>query len=97
MCGTQIGDPVPAEYTFDADYDIFDEREDQFEKQFRIGLDILMNPNFAFLVDDTDVHFPGVQVDTAVVCVLLIVEFHRFASFFLGKWMLAVTSLYRHK
>jgi hypothetical protein len=34
-----------------------------------------MNFNFAAVTDDTDVHFSGVQVDPAVVFVLLLVYF----------------------
>jgi len=36
--------------------------------------------------DDADVHFSGVQIDTAIVLVLLIVESHDVASFSWGLW-----------
>jgi hypothetical protein len=44
-------------------------------------MDILMQPGFALLVDDADVHFSSVQIDTAVELVLLFVEPHGVASF----------------
>ena len=37
-------------------------------------------------IDDADVHFSGVQVDTAIVLVLLIVKSHGVASFGWGLW-----------
>jgi hypothetical protein len=40
-----------------------------------------MNRGFAFLIEDTDIHFSGVQVNIAVVLVLLVIEFHGLASF----------------
>jgi hypothetical protein len=76
VIGAQIGDPIPAKYAFNADNDVIDKWEYDFKKQFRVGLDILVNPGLSLLIDDTDVHLSCVQVDTAIVLVLLIVEPH---------------------
>ncbi len=47
VIGAKIGQ-APAEDTFDADNNIFDEGKDQFEKQFRVGFfDILMDNDFS--------------------------------------------------
>jgi hypothetical protein len=40
-----------------------------------------MNHCFAFLIENTDVHFSGMQIDAAVILVLLVVKSH-IASFF---------------
>jgi hypothetical protein len=78
---TNVGKPVPAEYTFNADSHVIQIWEDQFKEEFRIRFDILMHFSFPFLIDDADVHFSSVKIDTAIVLVLLIVEFHNLASF----------------
>jgi hypothetical protein len=77
--GNALG--VPAGDTFNADDDIFDEREHQFEKVFRVGFDIQVNDHFAFNVQDADIHFSGVQIDTAVIFVLPAIKFHDVPPF----------------
>jgi hypothetical protein len=77
--GNALG--VPAEDAFDTDDDVFDEGKHQFEKAFRIGFDIQVNDHFAFTIQDADIHFSGMQIDTAVILVLLIVEFHGVPPF----------------
>jgi hypothetical protein len=77
----KVSDPIPAEYAFRANDDIVEEWENQFEKQFGFGFDVFVDFCFPFLVKDTDVHFSGMQVDTAIVLMLLIVESHSIASF----------------
>jgi hypothetical protein len=79
--GTQIGDPIPAEDAFDAHNDVLLEGRNQFEKKIRISFYVLMNPDFSFLVNNADIHFSGVQIDTTVVFMLFVVEFHNLASF----------------
>ena len=59
MIGTKVGEPVPTKDAFDADDNVFDEGEDQFEEQFGIGLDILVEEHRSFMVQYADVHFPG--------------------------------------
>jgi hypothetical protein len=81
VLGAQIGNPVPAKDTLDTDDDVFQEGEDQLKKYLALGGDIFMQPGFAFLVDDADIHFPGVQIDAAVELMLLFVKSHGVASF----------------
>jgi hypothetical protein len=81
VLSAQIGDPVPAKDALDTDDDVFQEGEDQLKKQLGLGGDILMQPGFALLVDDADVHFASVQIDAAVKLVLLFVKSHGVASF----------------
>lgn len=77
--GNALG--VPAKDAFNTDNDVFNEREDYFEESFRIGFDILVNNDFPIFCQDTDIHFSGMQIDAAVILVLLIVKFHGVASF----------------
>jgi hypothetical protein len=78
---TKISKPVPAENAFNPDNDVFKEGKDQFEKEFGIGFDVFMDDDLSLVVQDTNVHFPGMQVDTAIVLVLLIVKFHAMPPF----------------
>jgi hypothetical protein len=71
VIGAQIGQPVPAEDTFDADNDIFDKGKHQFK----------VDDHFALTVQDADIHFPGMQIDTAVILVLPVVKFHGVPPF----------------
>ena len=81
MSSTQIRKPVPAKNAFDSDSNVIDIGENYLEKQFRIGFDILVNMDFTFLIEDTDLHFPGMKIDTAIVLVLLTVKSHNLTSF----------------
>ena len=48
-----------------------------------IGFDVSVHSGFSFLVENADIHFSGVQIDTAIVCVLFGVKSHQLASFLL--------------
>ena len=61
--------------------DGFDEGKDPFEKQFRIGFDILMENDFSLMIEDADIHFSGMKIGTAVILMQLIVKFLGMASF----------------
>jgi hypothetical protein len=79
--GTKVSEPIPAKDAFNADGNVIEVGKDQLEKQFRIGFDVLVDFYFSFVIDNADIHFSSVQVDAAVVIVLLVVEFHGLASF----------------
>jgi hypothetical protein len=81
VLGTKISKPVPAKYAFNADDDVIKVRKDQLEKQLWVGFDVLVNKDFAVAIDSADIHFTSVQVDTAIVVVLLLVKSHDVASF----------------
>jgi hypothetical protein len=91
----QIGQPVPAKHTFDTDSDVVQIRENQVKKHLGVGFDVLMHLYFVFSVNDANVHFTGMQIDPAVVLMLLFVKSHRLASFRFGKFLLWETILYR--
>ena len=74
--GAEIGEPVPGEHALDGNDEFFVVRGDSFEKRLRRGPEVLVQPDLAGLVEDADVHRAGVEVDAAVVPVLLGVEAH---------------------
>jgi hypothetical protein len=76
LFNTEIGDPVPGEHTLYSDHDVLLEGGDDTKKGFRVGIDILMNPDVAPGIHDTDEHFFGMQVDSTIEFVLLGVKFH---------------------
>jgi hypothetical protein len=81
LLDTEIGDPVPSEHAFDSDHDVLTEGSKGTEKSFRVCVDILMNPDIASGIKDTDKHISGMQVDSTIKLVLLGVEFHMASSF----------------
>jgi hypothetical protein len=81
MLGTEIRQPVPAKDAFHADHQVIQVGKDQLKEKLRVGFDILVHFDLPALADDADIHFSGVQIDPAVMFVLLGVESHGLASF----------------
>jgi len=78
---TEISDPVPGEHAFDSDHDVLAEGSNGMEKSFRVGVDVMMNPDIAPGIKDADKHVFGMQVDSTIILVLLGVKSHRASSF----------------
>jgi hypothetical protein len=76
FCSTQISEPIPGEDTLDGHHQSVTIRGNGLEERFRSCFHIAVQQNFAVVAHDTDVHAPGMQVDTAVKGVLLGVESH---------------------
>ena len=81
VLSAQVSRPVPAKDTFHPYGNVLEVRENQLEKGFRVGFDIFVHFGFALLVQDADVHFASVQINAAVILMLLSVEYYRLASF----------------
>jgi hypothetical protein len=81
LLGTEVSKPVPREDTFDRDDDIIPIRGNGPEQRVWTGFHILVYQNLTGLVQDTDVHRPGVQVDPTIRLMLLGVESHEVSSF----------------
>jgi len=79
----EVGDPVPAEEALDAHDEISAVGLKDPKEVFRIGPNVLMDLDFAVLGEDADVHVARMQVDPAVVFVLLVVESHLGPPWFL--------------
>jgi len=73
----EVGDPVPAEEALDGDDEVLAVRLEGFEQLVALAGELAMEEGLAFLVEDAEVETLGVQVDAAVVLVLLGVESHR--------------------
>ena len=63
----EISYPASAKDAFNPCDDVVNIGEYEFEKQFRIGADVLMYFHFSLFVQDTDVHFPGMRIDAATM------------------------------
>ena len=81
LLDTEIGDPVPGEHAFDSNHDVLTEGSNDTEKSFLVCVDVLMNPDVATGIEDTDKHILGMQVDAAIEFVLFGVEIHMASSF----------------
>jgi hypothetical protein len=72
----EVGDPVPGKDAFNGNDDVLTIRGDGFQKYVGISFDVPMQNDFPFLVEDAEVHRPGVKIDTTVKFVLLGVKSH---------------------
>jgi hypothetical protein len=76
LLSAQIGEPIPGEDALHSHCDIFSVRGDGLEKEVRVSGHVSVQNDLAVLVQDAQVHGPGVQIDSTVVSVLLGVESH---------------------
>jgi len=79
-----IRNPVSGEDTFYSNNYIRSVRFDSFEKGFLISFHVTVKNNFSIRTDDTEIHYPGVKVDAAVILVCGSIEPHWVSSL-LGK------------
>ena len=77
FASAQVGQPVPGEHALDGDDEIVAERHDGLQEGLRSALDVPVEQDLAVLIEDTEVHGLRMQVDSAVVLVVLSVESHR--------------------
>src|SRR5262249_12376381 len=73
----QIGQPVPAEEALAGDHQAIAERGNGFEKSSRLRGHFLVQDDSAGVVENAQVHCPGVQIDSAIKCVRLLVKTHH--------------------
>jgi hypothetical protein len=73
----EIGDPVPGEHALGADDEVVAIGLDGPQQRFRPAGEALVEDGLTGLVDDAQVHRPGVQVDATVEWVLSLVESHH--------------------
>lgn len=74
---TEVGEPVPGEHALGGHGDILAVGSDDPEERLRTGAEVLVDLDVSGLVEDTEVEGAGVEIDTAVVPVLLGVGSHR--------------------
>ena len=78
--GAQVGEPVPGEDALDGDDEVLPVGGDRLEEGLRAGLHVAVQEDLTGLVEDAEVHGSGVQIDSAVVAVLLGVKLHGLSS-----------------
>ena len=77
--GAEVGEPVPGEDALDGDDEVVAIGRDYLEERFGVRRQVLVDEHLAVAVEDADVHGLGVQIDAAVVAVLVRVESHWFS------------------
>ncbi len=81
-----VRQPIPAKYAFNADNFLFNIGENRSKKisesVLMLWFDTLVYQDLTILCDNNDIHFSGVQIDSAVILMLLIVKFHRQACLY---------------
>jgi len=73
----EVGKPVPGEEAFHGDDDVLAVRGDDLEEGLRSGGHVLVHEHVPRGVEDADVHGACMQIDSAVVSVMLCVESDR--------------------
>src|SRR5919198_4514846 len=81
--GAQICEPVPRKDALHRNRDVFSVRGNRLKESLWTAGHVSVRENLALGVQDTDVHRSGVQIDSAVVSVLLSIEFHIEVSSFI--------------
>ena len=76
----QVGQPVPGEHALGRDDEIGAVRRDRLEECGRGGGDVPVHEHLAGGVEDAEIHRLHVQIEPAVILVLVVVESHRSSS-----------------
>jgi hypothetical protein len=80
LLGAEVGQPVPGEDAFDANHQVLPVGCNSLEKGLRCCLHIPMQKGLSILIQDADVHGPGMQVKATVEFVLFDVKSHHEAA-----------------
>jgi hypothetical protein len=81
LFSAEISDPVLGEHTLYSNHDVLLEGSDEAKKCFWVCMDVLVNPDVAPSIQDTDEHVFGMKVDSTIKLLLFGVEFHMASSF----------------
>jgi hypothetical protein len=77
----QIRYPVPGKHALDTHDDVFNIGKYDLKENLGIGLDIFVQNDFTMIIKNTNIHLSCMQIDSAVVSMLLGVESHCGTSF----------------
>src|SRR6266498_2728897 len=77
---TQVSQPIPREETFDRDDKIITIRRNDLEEGLGACLKVLRSQDLPIVVQDADVHRPGVEIDAAVCLMLCGGKAHEVSS-----------------
>lgn len=97
LFSTGICDPVPCKHAFRGNYDAFAERLNDLYKYFPVGFDVLVKTYFLRRIENTDIHFFGMQVDSTIKFVLFGIRFHRASPPLDSVWLTCGTQPYHIK
>ena len=73
---TQVRQPLPRKHTFHADDEVLFIGSNDPQKGFRRRRHIFVDEFGAVLIEDTDVHGAGMEIDATIMFMLLCVEIH---------------------
>jgi len=76
LSGADIREPVPGEHALGRHDEILAVGGDDLEEGLRIRLDVPVHEHLADPVEDAEVHHVHVEIDSAVVAMLPVVESH---------------------
>jgi hypothetical protein len=76
----EVSEPIPGEHALDGDDDVFAVGFDGLKEGIGLSVDVLVEHDVPVLVEDTEIHGSGMEVDTAVELMLLRVESHEASS-----------------
>ena len=72
----EVGEPVPGEHALDGDDEVLAVRRDGLQEELRVSLDVLLEKGVSSLVENTEKHGAGMQINAAVELVMPRVELH---------------------
>ena len=78
--GAQIREPVPRKHALGRHDQIVPVRRDDLEERLRRRFHIPVHQHLASGVENADVHGLHVEIDSAIVAMLTVVESHRLSS-----------------
>jgi len=77
----EISQPVPGKHAFGTDNNVFPVWLDCSKEDFRIGPDVSVQDCLPVSIENAQIHFVGVPVDSTIKIVLFGVKSHEKASF----------------
>jgi hypothetical protein len=80
LSSTQVSKPVPREETFNSDDNSLSIGGNGLEQRLRACGQIPMHHDLPVVIQNTDIHGAGMQIDAAVTLVLLGVKSHEVSS-----------------
>jgi hypothetical protein len=78
--GADVREPIPGEHALSRDDEIVAVRGDNLEERLRRRFHVAVHQYLAGGVENADVHGLHVEIDSAIVTVLPVVESHRSSS-----------------
>jgi hypothetical protein len=78
--GADVREPIPGKHALGGDDEIVAIRGDDLDERLRRRFHVAVHQHLAGGVENTDVHGLHVEIDSAIVPVLAVIESHRSSS-----------------